>query len=137
MARENRMRRLMVGSEYRLDGPRRKVLKAAIVSVCAERRWDLRALHVRSNHFHCVIGAEEAKGRVIGCLKAIGSRCLGKAGLDRTGTRRWARGGSCLFLWDEKAVAEAIDYVLHRQGVPMETYPDGGPDPAVGKARKG
>jgi hypothetical protein len=56
--------------------------------------------------------------------KAYASRRLTEAGLDDQERRRWTRHGSTRYIWDEDSLHNAVDYVLNRQGAPMQTYYD-------------
>jgi REP element-mobilizing transposase RayT len=112
----------MVQSQYLLDRVRRPVVLNAIHSVCAHRHWSLLAAHVRTNHVHTVITAESKPEPVMNPLKAYASRALNALALDGPDRRRWARHGSTRYLWTQKNIAAAADYVLHEQGEPMSLF---------------
>ena len=59
---------------------------------------------------------------VLNALKSYASRGLNRRGLDRGRTKRWARGGSTVYLWTEEALARAIRYVVELQGAPLEVF---------------
>ena len=100
----------------------REIVRDAIVQLCREKRWQLQAAHVRTNHVHVVVTVNRDPGRVMSDMKARASRELTRAGFDDTSRKRWTRHGSTLHLFDETTVAEKIDYTLNRQGAPMAIY---------------
>ena len=92
----------------------------AMIGVCDYQFWVVHAIHVRSNHFHVVVTADGEPEVVLGELKAYASRALN----ERFGRRAsyWARQGSTRWLWNPHDVNGAVEYVLERQGEPMEVY---------------
>ena len=119
--REAYERRRMVEGVATLDSPARKVVLEAIQEVCRHEGWDLYALHVRQTHVHLVLWpASKRPEYVLGKLKSYASRKLNQ----RFGhhSKQWARHGSTRWLWSPLEVDAAIDYVLRRQGRPMELY---------------
>jgi REP element-mobilizing transposase RayT len=117
-------RSAMAQPAFFLDAPRRAVVLAAIREVCNHRRWHLLACHVRTTHVHLIVHADAAPEKVMNDCKAYASRRLTEAGLDDRTRKRWTRHGSTKYIWDENYLGNAIHYVLHRQGEPMETYQD-------------
>ncbi len=105
---------------FLLDEAGRAVVLTAIQGVCDYQAWRLHAAHVRTNHFHVVVTAEEKPEVVLGKFKAYASRALNQ----RFGRREryWARYGSTRWLWDARAVNDAVEYVVSRQGEPMAVY---------------
>jgi hypothetical protein len=55
-------------------------------------------------------------------FKTYASRALNRASLDEPTRKRWTRHGSTRYVNDERYLADAINYVLNRQGEKMETY---------------
>ena len=109
---------------YVLDRVRRRLVKEGILEGCHRRRWRLFALHVRLTHVHAVIRATGPPRRIRDALKSFASRRLNQAGVDAPSRVRWTRGGSARHLFTARAVGWAIDYVLNRQGPPLEIYED-------------
>jgi REP element-mobilizing transposase RayT len=107
---------------YAMDRIRRETVLAAIVERCVNRKWTLRAAHVRSNHVHIVVNADARPERVMNDLKSYASRCLNQAGLDDPARKRWARHGSTRWLWKPEGIWSAIRYVVDRQGEPMAVF---------------
>jgi REP element-mobilizing transposase RayT len=104
---------------YQLDEARRRIVLDSICTVCRHRGWKLLAAHVRTNHLHVVVEAEDEPERVLNDFKAHASRRLNEVEPAR---RRWARHGSTRWLWSPKHVSAAMQYVLEEQGEPMTCF---------------
>src|SRR4051794_34073259 len=87
-----------------------------IREVCLKRDYDLRALNVRTNHFHTVISAQKKPELIANAFKSNATRCLRERDLVAPGTKIWSRGRSRRYLWKPWQLAGAIDYTLNRQG---------------------
>jgi REP element-mobilizing transposase RayT len=109
---------------YMLDEPRRLIVLNAIVGVCTHRKWELYAVHVRSNHLHAVVPAMVAPEKIMNDFKSYASRSLNEHRLDPPHRKRWSRHGSTRYLWKLTHLDAAIEYVLRRQGEPMAVYPN-------------
>ena len=103
------------------DATSRRVVRDAIVKVCDFRSVPLYALHVRTNHVHGVVEAEDAR-RVLHDWKAYATRSLRDAGLVAPDRVVWTHGGNASPLRSSASVRAAIRYVLEGQGEGMETY---------------
>ena len=99
-----------------LNSHQRRTVKAAIRETCDFRRWWLRAINVRTNHVHSVVTANKAPGLVLNAFKANATRALKANRLWVYDHSPWADKGSQRRLWNERSVANAIDYVLNGQG---------------------
>jgi REP element-mobilizing transposase RayT len=99
-----------------LDAARRAVVRAAIREVCAHRKWALLAINVRTNHAHSVVAVTCKPQKVRDTFKAYTTRRMREAGVWKHTTTPWAEKGSGRYLWTEKSVARAIDYVLNHLG---------------------
>ncbi len=107
---------------YHLDPQRRGIVLATALEVARHRGWKLLAIHVRSNHVHCVIHAGTTPEKVMNDIKAYASRRLNEARLDGPGRKRWTRHGSTLHLWSDEAVWEKVWYTAEEQGEQMALY---------------
>jgi len=107
---------------YSMDRQRREAVLTSIVERCADRHWNLRAAHVRTNHVHIVVDAELRPERVMNDLKSYASRYLNRLGLDDPARKRWARHGSTRWLWKQENVSAAIRYVVDQQGEAMAVF---------------
>ena len=107
---------------YHLDRQRRDVVLEAIHEVCSYRGWTLLAAHVRSNHLHAVVEAEDPPEKVMNDFKVYSSRGLNRSGLDEVGRKQWARHGSTRWLWKPQQVSAAVSYVVSEQGGTMSAF---------------
>jgi REP element-mobilizing transposase RayT len=114
--------RLMGQPGYQMDEPRRHAVLEGIIHRCNQADWSLIAAHVRTNHVHIIVQAENLPEFLMTRLKSAASRCLNERGFDDKTRKRWARHGSTRTLFDHDSVREAIRYVLDSQGDVMSTY---------------
>jgi REP element-mobilizing transposase RayT len=99
-----------------LGAKERVAVNKAIRETCGIRRWHLRALNVRTNHVHSVVTANRKPELVLNAFKANASRQLRTDLLWPYQFSPWADKGSKVRLWNDRSVANAIDYVLNGQG---------------------
>lgn len=109
-------------SPYEMDEPRGQAVLEAIIQRCTREDWPLLAAHVRTNHVHVIVQAEETPEFVMPQLKSAASRRLNDLGFDNGSRRRWARHGSTRYLFNRESIEEATRYVLERQGGLMAHY---------------
>ena len=81
------------------------------------------AVNVRTNHAHVVtqIGLEEP-GSALNAFKANATRALRSAGLIAGDKGPWSDKGSQRHLWNEKHIADAIEYVINGQGQDLPKF---------------
>ena len=115
-------RQQMDQAPYYLDSDRRTTVLGALREVCLHRSWVLLAAHVRTNHVHVVVEADIRPEVAMNAFKAYASRSLNRLGRDEPDRKRWARHGSTRWLWKDEDAQAAIQYVVSRQGEPMEVY---------------
>jgi hypothetical protein len=120
---------------YALDAPRRSCVLGAILEVARLRGWRVFAVHVRTKHVHVVVHAAQAPERVMNDFKAFSSKRLNEAYPEERERKRWTRHGSTRYLNSEQSCAEAIAYVVDRQGEPMAVYVEGLDEPPPGTSR--
>jgi valyl-tRNA synthetase len=103
-----------------LDETERSVVIDAIKEVCLHRGWSLHACHVRTNHVHVVVSADQSPERVMNDFKSYATRHLkDDERTERAATvreRTWTRHGSTRYLNTEDSFNAAKHYVLHEQG---------------------
>jgi len=109
-----------------LDKLRRAAVHAATIEVGGHRQWKLLALHVRTTHVHAVVAAPVAPEKVLNDFKAYATRRLRREQLAEAGLRLCATHGSTRYVWNDKQLAEVVDYVIKRQGQLMKPLPVGG-----------
>ena len=107
---------------YAMDETRRRIVLDALREAAGFRAWMLLVVQVRALHTHIVVHAHARPERVLNTFKTYASRRLNEAGLDAMGRKRWARHGSTLYLWNRKAVENAVHYVLNEQGDRMTVF---------------
>jgi REP element-mobilizing transposase RayT len=108
---------------FKLDASSRKVVEKAVREVCEHYGWHLIAINVRSNHVHVVIQCPEHSSRkALRQFKAFATRRLREAGLWLNDHTPWADKGSRRMIWNETALAAAVDYVKNRQGGPLPDF---------------
>jgi len=101
---------------FRLDAKQRRLVEKAVREVCVYRQYILRAINVRTNHVHAVATATKPPECLLNAFKAYATRALREAKLAHTTVKLWARHGSTVYLWKERDVAKAIEYVMLAQG---------------------
>jgi REP element-mobilizing transposase RayT len=111
-------------STITLDAPQRAVVEKAIREVCSHRQYFLRAINVRTNHVHAVVSAAGKPEPVMDAFKAYATRSLRTAGPLSARIKPWVRHGSTRYLWKERHIEKAIDYVLYGQGDEPPTFDD-------------
>ena len=100
-------------------------MERATRETCEHRRWHLHALNVRTNHIHVVVSIGSIKPeRALTAFKANATRKLRHDGYWRQDSTPWAEKGSKRRLWNERSVAQAIEYVLYGQGDELPDFED-------------
>ena len=98
-----------------LDPIQREEVDAAIRELCSERKYDLKALNVRTNHAHSVVSAQMKPERIADAMKARATKRLREKGLVDPARKIWSRGRSRRRLWKPRHVEAAIRYTLYEQ----------------------
>jgi REP element-mobilizing transposase RayT len=119
-AREVRSR--MKREPVELTAKRRMAVEAAVRETCDIRGWVLRAINVRTNHVHTVVTANRKPEWVMNAFKANATSKMVEASVWQRGLKPWSRHGSTRYLWTEKSVARAIDYVINGQGDELPNF---------------
>ena len=120
--KEKRRVGLLSQPPYVLGAAERGVVEEAIREVCRLREYGLFALNVRTNHVHLATSNSDSPERMMNGFKAYATRALRTAGLVARDQRIWSRHGSTKYLWSEKEVAMAVDYVVNGQGDELPTF---------------
>lgn len=126
IARNDTWKRIETKLQHRelvlLDAKRRASVEKAIGDNCSIRGWDLLAVNVRTNHVHTVIAASKSPELILNALKANATRQMREDGCWRSDSTPWAAKGSTRYLWNEKSVATAVDYVVNGQGDNLPSF---------------
>ena len=101
---------------FLLDNDGRSVVEKAIKEVCGYREFTLHALNVRTNHVHAVVTKAAKPEKITEAFKSYSTRALRSQNLVTADVKIWARHGSTKYLWKDKNVGLAIEYVLYSQG---------------------
>ena len=110
------MQRKLEQEPFLLDAHGRGAVAAAIKEVCDHRLYQLFAINVRTNHAHVVAASEIRPERIATEFKSYSTRRLREQGLVASDRRVWSRGESTRYLWKERHVELAVNYVLYGQG---------------------
>jgi len=101
----------------KLDAKRRRSIERAIIETCEKRGWKLLALSVRTNHVHVVVAiGPKSPSIALNALKANATRVMREDECWKSTGSPWADKGSERWLWTEKHVYDAVNYVLNGQG---------------------
>jgi REP element-mobilizing transposase RayT len=101
---------------------RRAAVEEGVRENCDKRGWVLRAINVRTNHVHSVVTAGCKPEPVMNAFKANATRKMVEACAWQRGIKPWSRHGSTRYLWTEKSVDRAIDYVINGQGDELPNF---------------
>ena len=118
--RTNYERRLRKQHPVTLNSRQRAAVESAIRETCTIRNWSLWALNTRTNHVHSVVTADCKPERILSALKANATRSMREAGCWKSDPSPWVHRGSKKYLWTEKALVDAIAYVMYDQGEPLQ-----------------
>lgn len=110
------MKKNMISPAIELNSEQRIVVAEAIKEVCSHRGYNLLAQNVRTNHFHGVVSATVKPEQIANGFKSCATRKLRECRLIDGDERVWSRGRSRRYLWKDKDVSAAIEYVLYCQG---------------------
>ncbi len=103
-------------SPFNFDKAQRICVLKTVKEVCEHRGYDLLAINIRTNHVHAVISSFNKPDKIANDIKAYATRRLRENGLVEADRTVWARGRSRRYLWTERHIEIAIDYVLFGQG---------------------
>ena len=99
-----------------LDTSQRAAVEASIRETCVARGWALRAVNVRTNHVHAVVSAGCQPERLIVAFKANATHKMRGEECWPHEHSPWSEGGSRRYLWAERNVERAVEYVMYGQG---------------------
>ncbi len=104
-------------SPVKLDAQKRRSIEKAIIEVCEKRGWRLLAFNIRTNHVHIVVAIGQKKpSMALNAFKANATRLMREDECWNSTRSPWADKGSERWLWTEKHVYDAVNYVLNGQG---------------------
>ncbi|MEO7658062.1 MAG: transposase [Pyrinomonadaceae bacterium] len=112
----------IVGSPFNLGAIERKIVDDAIREVCHVRGYRLFALSVRTNHVHLVVNNGGNVERMMDSFKAYSTKALRNTNRIHDDIKPWSRHGSTRYLWTERHVELAVDYVVNGQGGKLPSF---------------
>ena len=86
------------------------------------RLYILFAINVRTNHVHLVVSSSAKVELMVNAFKAYATRRLRSEGLVDLDAKVWSRHESTRYLWTEKHISDAIEYVVHGQGLDLPMF---------------
>jgi REP element-mobilizing transposase RayT len=98
-----------------------EIVFAQFQETASHRGWTLEALSIMGNHFHMVIRVSDdpAPRKVLADFKAYASRALNRRYGKPASETWWTENGSTRKLGNERAIADATNYVLYKQPNPL------------------
>jgi REP element-mobilizing transposase RayT len=102
----------LVHDPVRLKKRQRAIVEQAVRDVCHHRKYQLRAINARSNHAHTVVSALSDPEPILEAFKSYSTRALRETSLLDKSVKPWARHGSTIYLWKERDIEKAVEYVL-------------------------
>jgi REP element-mobilizing transposase RayT len=116
------MERNRAQEPFIIEAVHRTHIEDAIMEVCKFRSYGLLALNIRTNHGHAVVSGLVDPKKIATEFKDYSTRRLREKGVVETDRRIWSRGESTRYLWKDRHVELAIDYVLHCQGEELPKF---------------
>ena len=105
------------GEAVLLDAKERKIFEQTIREVCKFKDWVLHAVNVRTNHVHAVVSiGDHLSATALNAFKSYSTKNLRQNGCWKSSGSPWADKGSRRYLWNEKSLETAIEYVAGGQG---------------------
>ncbi len=98
------------------------IILNSFVHASNQHDWKLNSLHIRTNHIHTTILADEKPETVMTKLKTVATHFLRKQNHFPQHQPIWSRGGSTKYLWTPESLYFASEYTLERQGQKMVYY---------------
>ena len=106
-----------------LNARQRATVRKAIIETCRFRDWGLPAVNVRTNHAHSVVMAPyKQPSLVLNALKANATRLMRERGVWTSDLSPWSDKGSTRYLWTERHVILASNYVEFGQGEDLPEF---------------
>ena len=116
---EKQMRDALKHPAVYFDAAKRDVIKTAFENTCQDSCWRIYALHVRTNHVHVVLQADQHANDVMRLLKTKATILLRKTGEIEQDRKVWSRHGSTKYLWTDQSIYRACEYTISEQGNKM------------------
>lgn len=121
---EKLMRERLRDSPFILNEAQRETVLQSIIHSCQYYHWRPYAVHVRTNHVHILLHAQERPDMVTIKIKAFATKFLRKNHPTIPTQKFWTRGKSARYIWDLAFLSLAHDYIIEDQGRKMAHYSD-------------
>ena len=109
--------RMLRSDPLLLNVCQRQSVEDAVREVCEYKQWLLHPVNVRTNHVHVVVSIGTANpAQALNSIKAYATRRMRRHGSWKEDHSPWADKGSQRYLWNERSLANAIEYVRNGQG---------------------
>ena len=106
-----------------LNAEQRKIVEQTIREVCDYKDWLLHAVNVRTNHVHAVVSIGNYSSAVaLNAFKSYSTRKLKEKNCWNLSHSPWSDKGSRRYLWNEKRLEIAIEYVVSGQGGELPVF---------------
>ena len=100
-----------------LNAQQRWIVEQTIREVCEFKDWNLYAVNVRTNHVHIVVSIGDSPVKLaLNAFKAYSTKNLRENNCWNFTHSPWSDKGSKRYLWNEKSLETAIEYVISGQG---------------------
>ncbi len=106
----------------KLDSKKRALVEDAISNVCIHRGYKLFAIEVRTNHAHIVVFSKSKPELIMNSFKSYATRKLRESKQISKTAKVWSRHGSTRYLWNERHIEVAVDYVINGQGKELPNF---------------
>ena len=101
----------------KLNAAQRDSVRKAIIDTCRKRGWGVYAVNVRINHAHAVVSLGGAKPETaLSAFKANATRQMREDSCWPHEHSPWVEKGSKRYLWNERHIDAAVEYVNFGQG---------------------
>jgi REP element-mobilizing transposase RayT len=107
---------------FKLGPAERRIVGCAIREVSDVRGYFLFALNIRTIHVHLVTSNGGKVERMMDSFKAYSTRALRAAKLVGNDVKPWSRHGSTRYLWTERHIEQAVEYVVNGQGGELPSF---------------
>lgn len=108
-------KRTLLFPKVLLSPSARRTVREAVEGYCLFKQWRLLALNVRTNHVHVVVSGSDPS-KMLNGVKARATKLLRDAGEFPADRPVCSERGNKHGLASTAAVADAVNYVRHKQG---------------------
>lgn len=120
---ENQNQAKLKSEPVSLNSRQRELVEETIREVCKFRNWVLHAINVRTNHVHIVVSTGNySADSALNSFKSYSTRKLKENDCWKFSHSPWSNKGSKRFLWNEKSLEIAIEYVISGQGSELPKF---------------